>query len=397
VRILLVNKYLKVTGGADRHVLDLAELLRERGHAVRVLSLMDGGRREVGAFVPPTVTHETRDRLRGSEQLTVATRAFWNRPAAAAMGRLIVDFRPDVVQIHKLYPQLSVAPVLVAHAAGIPVIQWAHDYEFVAANPEDERGGRLDRMESRLAYRILNSATFVVRRFVHVPRITRWLVASRFVASVYARHKIDCEVLELFQHRTSERPARYESRGGVVFSGRLTETKGVRDVVEMAERAPDLDITVAGWGTLQEYVEDAARSLPNLRYVGFLDQAAARRLVEGARVVLVPSRWAEPGGRVALEAMAAGTPVVAFPNGGLAEYVSDSGGGLLVAPDPEALTAASRRVARDRALWSVLSSRGLEGVRRMHSPERYLTRIEAIYDQVASATSARSPTGQDRD
>ena len=137
MRILLVNKYVKVTGGADRHVLDLAELLREHGHAVRVLSLMDGGRREVGAFVPPTVTHETRDRLRGSEQLAVATRALWNRAAAGAMRRLLLDFRPDVVQTHKLYPQLSVAPVLLAHSAGIPVIQWAHDYEFVAAKPED--------------------------------------------------------------------------------------------------------------------------------------------------------------------------------------------------------------------------------------------------------------------
>ena len=236
--------------------------------------------------------------------------------------------------------------------------------------------------------------TFVVRRFVHVPRITRWLVASRFVASVYARHMIECEVLELFQHRTAETPAGYDTRAGVVFSGRLTETKGVRDVVEMAERAPDLDITVAGRGTLQEYVEAAARSLPNLRYVGFLDQAAARRLVEGARVVVVPSRWAEPGGRVALEAMAAGTPVVAFPNGGLAEYVSDSGGGLLVAQDSEALATASRRVAGDRELWNMFSSRGFESVRRVHSPERYLARIEAIYDQVASGTSACSPSGQ---
>lgn len=384
MRILLVNKYTRLTGGADRHCLDLADLLTARGHSVRFLSFTGGRSDELGgAFVTPTVTHETRDRLLPSERLGVVTRALWNRSAAAAMRRLISDFRPDVVQAHKLYPQLSVAPVLVAHAAGVPIVQWAHDYEFVAAHPEDDRGSRLDHLESTGAYRALNTATFVVRRRLHVPRVSRWLVASRFVRSVYAQHGIDCDVVELFQSAPEEAPPGYESRRGVVFSGRLTEAKGVRDVIEMAKHVPELEITVAGMGPLRRQVEDAAESLPNLRYEGFADRAAAQRLVEAARVVVVPSRWGEPGGRVALEAMAAGTPVVAYPRGGLAEYVSDSGGGLLVAEEPTSLAHASLRVARDRGLWDALSSRGQEGIRRLHSPQRYIERIEAIYAEVA--------------
>jgi len=390
VRILLVNKYTKVTGGADRHCLDLADMLSARGHSVRFLSFRGGRSRELGgAFVTPTVTHETRDRLSGAERLAVATRAVWNRSAAAAMRRLISDFRPDVVQAHKLYPQLSVAPVLVAHAAGVPVVQWAHDYEFVAAHPEDDRGSRVDRLESAGAYRALNTATFPVRRLVHAPRVARWLVASRFVRSVYAEHGIDCDVVELFQSASEETPPGYESRRGVLFSGRLTEAKGVRDVIEMAKHAPELEITLAGIGPLRRQVEEAAESLPNLRYEGFVDRATAHRLVQAARVAVVPSRWAEPGGRVALEAMAAGTPVVAYPRGGLAEYVSDTGGGLLVAEEPRSLAESSLRVARDRRLWDALSSRGQDGIRRRHSPQRYMERVEAIYGEVVHPPPGR--------
>ena len=149
MRVLLVNKYTRVTGGADRHCLDLAGMLSARGHSVRFLSFKGGRSDQLGgAFVTPTVMHETRDRLSTAERMAVATHAVWNRSAAAATRRLISDFRPDVVQAHKLYPQLSVAPVVVAHAAGVPVVQWAHDYEFVAAHPEDDRGSRLDRLES---------------------------------------------------------------------------------------------------------------------------------------------------------------------------------------------------------------------------------------------------------
>jgi glycosyltransferase involved in cell wall biosynthesis len=390
VRILLVNKYTKVTGGADRHCLDLAGLLIARGHSVRFLSSRGGRGDELGgAFVTPTVTHETRDRLAAAERLAVATRALFNRSAAAAMRRLISDFKPNLVQAHKLYPQLSVAPVLVAHTAGVPVVQWAHDYEFVAANPEDDSGGRFDRLESAPAFRALNSATFLVRRFVHAPRVTRWLVASQSVRSVYSEHGIECDVVELFQSPCERTPPAFEPRSGVLFTGRLTEAKGVRDVIAMAKRAPDLEITVAGMGPVHQQVEDAAESLPNLRYEGFVDQASAHRLVTAARVVVVPSRWAEPGGRVALEAMAAGTPVVAYPRGGLAEYVSNTGGGLLVAEDPAALAEASLRVSHDQELWNALSSRGLEGIRRVHSPERYMDRIESIYAEVVRRPTAR--------
>jgi glycosyltransferase involved in cell wall biosynthesis len=393
VRILLVNKYTKVTGGADRHCLDLAGLLTARGHSVRFLSFTGGRSGELrGAFVTPTVTHETRDGLAASERLAVATRALFNRSAAAAMRRLISDFEPDVVQAHKLYPQLSVAPVLVAHAAGVPVVQWAHDYEFVAAHPEDVRGSHFDRIESTPSYRALNTATFVVRRLVHVPRVTRWLVASRFAKSVYARHGIDCDVLELFQHGHEERPPGYEFRTGVLFSGRLTEVKGTRDIIDVAKHTPELEITVAGNGPLQKEVEAAARSLPNLRYEGFVDRGTGCRLSRGARVVAVPSYVAEAGGRVALEAMAAGTPVVAYPSGGLVEYVTRTGGGILVSQDPRSLAEACLRVSNDRDLWTALSSRGLEGVRRHHSPERYLGRIEAIYAEVAHRSSTTEPS-----
>jgi glycosyltransferase involved in cell wall biosynthesis len=389
VKVLLVNKYTRVTGGADRHCLDLAGMLSARGHSVRFLSFKGGRSDQLGgAFVTPTVMHETRDRLSTAERMAVATHAVWNRSAAAATRRLISDFRPDVVQAHKLYPQLSVAPVVVAHAAGVPVVQWAHDYEFVAAHPEDDRGRRLDRLESTGTYRALNTATFVVRRLVHVPRVSHWLVASRFARSVYARHGIDCDVVELFQPRTDEPPRDYESRRGVVFSGRLTEAKGVRDVVELAKHTPELEITVAGTGPLRQFAETAASSLPNLHYEGFVDGVTAHRLVSGARVVVVPSHVAEAGGRVALEAMAAGTPVVAYPSGGLAEYVGDTGGGVLVSQEPRSLADASLRVSNDRDLWAALSSRGFEGVRGRHSPERYIERIEAIYAEVTNRPSS---------
>ena len=146
MRVLIVNNFAKVTGGADLHCLELSEGLRERGHEVRWLAtLAEDNLENAGAFVPSGVSAENREHLDPVAKFRAARWALWNPNAAAAMERLIQDYRPDVVHVHKAYVQLSVAPVVLAARHGVPVIQTAHDYEFVSASPLDSDGGKWDR------------------------------------------------------------------------------------------------------------------------------------------------------------------------------------------------------------------------------------------------------------
>ena len=92
----------------------------------------------------------------------------------------------------------------------------------------------------------------------------------------------------------------------------------------------------------------------SVRFAGHLAEAELAALLGAADVALVPSSY-EPFGMVALEAGAAGTPVVAGAAGGLPEVVANGRTGLLVPPrDPEALAAAAVAVLRDPALASRL-------------------------------------------
>lgn len=385
MRILFLNVYVKVTGGADRHCLELATVLRARGHSVRFLAT-DAGGAEAGAFIPLSVSSETRNSLPWRRQLNVARRSIWNPSAAAAMARLIRDYQPDLVHAHKLYPQLSVAPVVCASHAGLPVVQTAHDFEFVSANPEDDRGGRVDRRESELRFGALNTATFPIRRLVHVRRVSSWIAVSDFVASVYARHGIDCQVLENFTLAPRQAPLPFEERSGALFLGRLVQHKGVQDVLELASRVRALDVTVAGSGPMETDVREAAAALPNLHFTGFADAPRARGLLESARVVLMPSRWAEPGSLAALEAMATGTPIVAFASGGLAQYVQRAHAGLLVSNNPAEFAHAAWRLHEDRPLWEEHSREASTAIRTTHSPERYAERTERIYERAVRRT-----------
>jgi len=85
--------------------------------------------------------------------------------------------------------------------------------------------------------------------------------------------------------------------------------------------------------------------------------------------------------------MSEGTPVVAYANGGLAEYVVDARGGRVVPVDPVALAAVVDEITSDEAGWSILSRNARSAVVQRHTRDLYIDRLEAVY---ARATEGRS-------
>jgi len=386
----MVNNFARITGGADLQCLELSEGLRERGHEVRWLATRSEKNLETsGEFVPYAVDAQSRDRLTAKERLRAARWAIWNPHAAAAMNHLMRAYRPDVVHVHKAYVQLSVAPVVIAARHGVPVIQTAHDFEFVSASTVDSGGGLWDRTESRLSYRALNSATMLVRRFVHKPRVSRWIAVSRDLAQSYRElGRIEMTVIPNFTEPARFPPVPFEQRSGVVFVGRLSPEKGVEHVLEAAKLSPDIPFTVAGDGPLADRVNAAAAELGNLDYPGFVENTGSRSLLSNARVCVLPSLWNEPGSLVGLEAMAEGTPVISYRRGGLAEYVTDADAGRFSRDEsPRGLAEAVASLYSDEPAWNRFSEGGREATASLHSRPVYLEALEAVY----ASAMAQSP------
>ncbi|MFL6109716.1 MAG: glycosyltransferase [Marmoricola sp.] len=131
-------------------------------------------------------------------------------------------------------------------------------------------------------------------------------------------------------------------RGGgpAVWTGRLVPEKAPHEAIDAA-RAAGLPIVLAGPVQDSVYFSEqvAPRLGPDAVHVGHLDHRALCRLLGQAAVALVTSRWDEPYGLVAAEAMACGTPVAAYRRGALPELVVEGTGALAVADDPDALAA----------------------------------------------------------
>ena len=156
----------------------------------------------------------------------------------------------------------------------------------------------------------------------------------------------------------------------VLYAGRLSEEKGV---IELLEAARGLALVVVGDGPLRERVPGA---------VGFVPHDELLRRYERAAVVVCPSRR-EGFGVVCAEAMAYGRPVVATGVGGLRDLVVDGKTGLLVPPgDPSALRAALERLLGDRELRRRMGDAGRERARASLSWGRATALTVSAYEDV---------------
>jgi glycosyltransferase involved in cell wall biosynthesis len=134
-------------------------------------------------------------------------------------------------------------------------------------------------------------------------------------------------------------PLRTEKDDYVLWIGRMSPDKGPDRAIDAAR---DADVPIVLAGPVQPGQEDYFRHAvePHLdgervRYLGQVAFHDKGRLFAGARALLMPIRWPEPFGMVMIEALACGTPVIAFPEGAAPEIVEDGRTGYLVGDEHE--------------------------------------------------------------
>jgi len=155
-------------------------------------------------------------------------------------------------------------------------------------------------------------------------------------------------------------PFRERKDDYLLWVGRITPEKGPQRAIAAA-LAAGVPLVLAGViqpGQQAFFDREIAPALDGerVRFVGEVSGAAKRSLFAHARALLMPIRWEEPFGMVMVEALACGTPVIAFAEGAARELVIDGHTGFLVA-DEQAMAAAVGRLAeidaRDCRAWVI--------------------------------------------
>jgi glycogen(starch) synthase len=348
-----------VVGGLGRHVHALARELAAAGHDVVVLSRHPTG---TDAGTHPTGLDEAGDvrvlraaedplHLEFARDMVAWTLATGHAMVRAALTRL-GSWRPDVVHAHDwlvAHPAIALADVL-----GVPLVATIH---------ATEAGRWSGWLTSRTSRQVHSAEWWLARRADRV--ITCSAAMRAEVAELFDLDPGPVAVLHngiapgrwrVPRARVAAARERWASGGAplLAYFGRLEHEKGVQDLLAALPRVrrahPGARLVVAGTGTAADLLVAAARRhrvLRSVRFAGHLPDAELAALLAAADAVVLPSLY-EPFGIVALEAAAAGAPLVASTAGGLGEVVRDGETGLSFAPgDVAGLAAAVGAVLDD--------------------------------------------------
>jgi glycosyltransferase involved in cell wall biosynthesis len=138
----------------------------------------------------------------------------------------------------------------------------------------------------------------------------------------------------------------------LAFLGRITPEKGITYAIRIASRAGlPLKIAAKVDRVDRDYFEQEIRpllDLPNVEFIGEISDSDKSRFLSGAIGLLMPIDWPEPFGLVMIEAMACGTPVIAFNRGSVPEIVEDGLTGFIVEDETSAVGVVSQLAGLSR-------------------------------------------------
>jgi glycosyltransferase involved in cell wall biosynthesis len=335
MKIALVNdKYIHhAGGGAQESVRILAESLATRGHQVSVWA----------TTYQPKQRRTTEVHAKVKVTFLPVANVYWphgKRPShlkplwhaidshnpimARRIGQLLDEEKPDILHTNIL---AGFSPAIWAEASrrDIPVVHTVRDYYLVCPKGAKFRNGaecvspcatcRLYSLPKKIATRHVDAVVSISH---HLSRAH--IIASPIREVIHNSYQADGRLL----------PRANGIGLKVGFLGRLFETKGIEILMEAVRQSDSAHLYVAGQG-LPEYVEKLRQQAPPR--TTFLGTIPPRDLFEKIDVLVVPSLWHEPFGRVAIEALAWGIPVIASQRGGLPEIVQPGVNGWLFEPN----------------------------------------------------------------
>jgi phosphatidylinositol alpha-mannosyltransferase len=367
LRIGIVSPYsLTVPGGVQQQVLGLARSLRAKGHEVRVLGPCDGPPPD--AFVTP-LGNSLPTAVNGS----IAPLAP-DASAALRTIRALNDEAFDVVHVHEpLVPGPSLTALLVKMA---PVVATFHSAGESAGYRTFSR--QLKWIASRIDIRVAVSKDAVE-------------LAQRYIGGDY---EVLFNGIELGDYSTTSTTQR---ENAIFFIGRHEERKGLSNLLEaLAKLPPDVRLWIASDGPQTAELKTRFASDSRIEWLGRISDSEKISRMGRASVFCAPSLHGESFGVVLLEAMAAGTPVVASNLDGYRNVATDDETALLVETgNVQSLASALARVLVDTRLAARLTANGREHAQCFSMDalaDRYIEMYQrALHMEATNITTIKVP------
>ncbi|HZL34738.1 MAG TPA: glycosyltransferase family 4 protein [Tepidisphaeraceae bacterium] len=333
MRILVCHNFYQQPGGEDQVFAAEVELLRKFGHDVSTFE-MDN------------------DSVAGMSKPALMAATVWNRKTYRAMRERVRQCRAEVVHFHNTFPLISPSAYYAAAAQGAAVVQTLHNFRLLCPGANLFREGRAceDCVGKCVpwpgvlhkCYRESRGASAAVAALLSVHRATgtwanavhAYLTPTEFARQKFVAGGLPRDKLIVKPNHVDPDPGPGPGDGAyAIFVARLSHEKGIETLLAAwAKLSFPVPLKIIGDGPLAASVEAAEKQNPNIQWLGRRPLAQVYEAIGHAAALIFPSRCYETFGRVAVEAYAKGTPVIASRHGAPGEVVKEGRTGFLFTP-----------------------------------------------------------------
>ncbi len=323
MRILLAHNFYQQAGGEDAVFYAEAALLEQHDLAPLRYVLHNN-----------QIEHMT--------ALSVAGKTIWNRQVHREIAELVRNQSIDVVHFHNTFPLISPAAYSACREAGAAVVQTLHNYRLLCPGALLSRDGhdceecltrriKLPAIRHK-CYRGSTGATAVLTAALAYHRwrgtfsddVNLYITPSKSTREKFVESGMKPDQIVVKPHFVDPDPGAGPGGNYAVFVGRLSHEKGVATLLaawkKLNGRVP---LKIVGDGPLRDDVLAASRADSSIEWLGRRTIHDIYGILGNASFAVIPSHVRETFGRVAIEAFATGTPVIARTSARLAELITE--------------------------------------------------------------------------
>lgn len=375
----------KSVGGLAQHVHDLSIALAEEGHEVHIITC---GGQGLPAF----------DNVRGVQvhrvtpySLSAPDFKTWILHLNLAMLEYTITLlnhlngEIDLVHCHDWLT--AYAARAVKHSCNVPLVATIHATEagrnHGLHNDEQRYISDVEWWLTYEAWRVIVCSRYMedeIRRVFQLPKDKLQVIPNGVDPAKFTVRNLEAGFRNNYAHAEEKI---------VFFVGRLVQEKGVQVLLEAVPKIlhyhPKTKIVVAGKGPNEHYLRTRTRELGiehSVYFTGYIDDETRNKLYRCADVAVFPSLY-EPFGIVALEGMAARTPVVVSDTGGLSEIIDHEVNGLKTyTGSANSLADNVLRVLCDDDFAGRLKAKAFQDVLEVYNWTRIAEKTVGLYEEV---------------
>jgi glycosyltransferase involved in cell wall biosynthesis len=382
MRILSVHNRYQIRGGEDESRESEERLLREMGHLVEVYE-------------------ENNERVAELNPMRMAVNTVWSVDAYQTIRSHLKEQIHDLVHVQNFFPLISPSVYYAAKAEKVPVVQTLRNYRLLCPNALFFRDGHVceDCLGKFVPWPgILHTcyrnraATGAVTAMLTTHRMLRtwteavdiYIALTEFARQKFIQGGFPAEKIVVKPNFVHPDPGIGEGRGGyALFVGRLSPEKGIGTLLEAWKQlGGKIPLKIVGDGPLAPQVAEAAKQIMGVEWLERKSLKEVYELIGQAAFIVFPSEWYETFGRVAIEAFAKGTPVIAAAIGAIAELVEPERNGFHFRPgDSEDLVAKVELALSTSGKLAQMRQEARIEFETKYTAKKNYTRLMEIYAQ----------------